>query len=332
MRTLCGIIFFTFYSITNCFAQQIVSDDIVRKTAFISPHQYVDLGMAGVPVFNQGVNHYCGFFAPSAVLDAIIAEQNNAQFSKNNDYIDQMCIISAGISVLEAANSGLLIKQGQCRNPRLPHPDTVDWRYSQNNLSLYPIEDYQKTFPKFLKKDDLASLTKSYPVIGANQLKNLHEYDLTAPNNDISKTLENIKKELKNGHRVLFGTALLYVTAHEEVDESDSGVDYGLFHLELNERDSGYSLYSCKESGFDYDNCKIYHEMLESEDPFKGKKIGPNKYIHIAAHEMIFTAYDEDAKIFKIRNSHGVGRGDYGDFYMTEDYAENMLFGALAIK
>jgi hypothetical protein len=334
MRIWAIIFLLTLYYINNSYAQQIFFEDVTKINAFIRPHQYVDLGMAGVPVLDQGVNHYCSFFAAAAVLDAIIVERKGLQFSEGKDYIDHMCLISSGISGIEAANSGLLIQQGQCRNPDSPHPDVSDWRYSKLNLLIYHVTEYQRTFPLLVTPEGLANLAAAYPVTGAGQLRGLGEYSLNDPSGNILKTLENIKNELMNGHRVLFYTALLYVTAHEKQDDSDSGKDYGLFHLNLNERDAGLSLYSCTEPASAIDNCKIYQEIQANDHMHTGigKKIGPNQYIHIAAHEMVFTAYDADAKIFKIRNSHGASRGDSGNFYMTEDYASKMLWGGSVIK
>lgn len=122
--------------------------------------------------------------------------------------------------------------------------------------------------------------------------RDVNFYDLSNRDQDyrrVPATIEQIKSALNSGHRILIGAILL--------NDYPDGLPIKNSHNGLWDFPPNYS-------------------MQQVEQDIEEGNFG--------GHAIIVTGYNEDLKLFKIRNSWGPTEGDHGDFYMTYRYFERM--------
>lgn len=249
----------------------------------------VQLGMANVPVLDQGRHGSCTTFAATAALDAALGQ---------GDYVSQLCLLQLG-NYLEqqsqtksgwnGANTGVMLN-------RIAQYGVISMasqhRYGCGGYHYYPYfltpssgmtpEDYAK-HREFSLHDKVSwqSITRRGSYFG--------------PNN-----IEKIKAALHSGSRVLVSILL---------PRSDLG-SMGA---------TGYYHYA-------NDTWVLTHEI--EQDVLHSDKVD--------GHAIIITGYDDQAKavdhngrshqgLFTLRNSWGSWVGDWGNFYMSYDYAEILI-------
>ena len=262
----------------------------------------VQLGMAKVPVFDQGLQGTCATFAATAAVDAALGR---------GDYVSQLCLLQLNtylrdhleenglsewhsgwmgdtlISVLTKMDKfGIISKENQ-------------HRYTCGGVLFYPyllepakgmsLEEYQQhnEFP-------LQAAVNWHPL--------LEKEDLQAD----PEVIQKIKTALHSGSRVVIGTLL------PRVDLGIAGAT-GQYH-------------------YFSDTWVLTHEI--AQDLLYSKKI--------FGHAMVITGYDDEATakdrsgqfhqgLFTLRNSWGSWVGDWGNFYMSYDYAQTLIGESIAI-
>jgi C1A family cysteine protease len=242
----------------------------------------VQLGMNNVPVLDQGRHGTCVTFATTAALDAIVGK---------GDYISQLCNLQLG-NYLEQYKDGLSGWEGSYVNnviAQIEQYGIVNKEKQQTvgcgGLTQYPTNS--SIHPaSYIKPEEFKAMSE--PVFNkvatwANIYWTIWPY----------WTLDEVKKALNSGDRVVFGTLLPRI---------DRGI-VGAVGKYKGENDTWVL-------------ANITTRDIKKAD---------------AGHEMIITGYDDNAiavdssgkqhkGLLSLRNSWGNKIGDEGNFYMSYDY------------
>lgn len=235
-----------------------------------------DLGMANVPVLQQGQYGSCATFANTAALEA----KMNA-----GDLISQQCLLALG---------NYINRVEDCENnekPRNTEDNCSGWNGLYDNTTILTrIKKYgvvskdncSQQYPLYLERPAQKQQVtyREYKALSGELWANDFAYQKLQPRNT-----NIIKRALDNNHRVVASILL-----HEDYKTG----------LPVNGKPSGLW-------DLPYEAQKFAHEML-----YENKNSG--------GHAIVVTGYDDDKKLFKVRNSWGANIGDSGEFYISYDY------------
>ncbi len=228
---------------------------------FQSEHS-VDLGMGTVPVLNQQEFGTCVTFATTAAMNAILGL---------GDFISQQCSLMLNVAL------GNNYWDGAYQASEIIEPLQQYGLVSKENCPVdYPHRLSTITTTQYTSFSD--------PNLTAQNIKHKYFYPIT---------LDQVKKSLNAGHRVLFGFGLL-------TSSDINGV--GGFNAKVSCETKMGGLWACQQPG----NLANYCGLATM------------------GHEAIIVGYDDSQEVFKIRNSWGSDVGDNGDFYMTYKFFNEM--------
>lgn len=280
------------------------NDSHVQLTASRSKQ----LGMAGVPVLDQGMHGSCATFANTAAIDALFALHDEAAMSP-------LCALQLSRTL----------------RPETPYGD---WE----GATVASVQSYVKQhgyMPMQYQHVSGCGGLKQYPVrssdIGQPMDEALFEQNsdhrFTAANQDVivgnngqlqgesaADLVEQIKGAIKAGHRVVIGAVL-------DVHIPGIAGAQGRHH-----RSSMYP-----------DTWMVTPALVDDVNHAEEH----NDYF--GGHALLITGYDDKAcavssdyvqacGLFTLRNSWGRGIGHHGDFYMSYNYLRSMVFEAVALK
>ncbi|MCX7090113.1 MAG: C1 family peptidase [Legionellales bacterium] len=260
----------------------------------------VQLGMANVPVLDQGRHGTCTTFATTAAIDAVLGR---------GDYVSQLCLLQLG-NYLEAQGEGKSGWKGASYSEALSRIEKYgivsiknQQRYSCGSYTFYP---YSKTPSAGMSPEEYAQ-HQEFPFRQTVKLQYLLRGKGLRPD---PKLIEKIKTALHAGSRVLISTLL----PRTDLGTMGATGKFRTYHYDddtwvLTQEIAQDLLYTTKQSG----------------------------------HAMVITGYDDQAKakdhsgqihqgLFTLRNSWGSWVGDWGDFYMSYDYAETLINQSIEIS
>ncbi len=259
----------------------------------------VQLGMNNVPVLNQGGHGTCATFANTAAINATL---------NKGDYISQLCQLQLGRFLESSAYtpSGWDGSLGQIVLNQMVVFGIVSKERQQvsgcGGLNEYPL--YEEDPVSEMTVTDYHQLSEEVNKVAWTSLLDIYQAVL---DQDLSRTLNDVKVSLNKRDRVTFGVMLV------DVDLGVAGA-VGKHHA-VN------------------DTWILTPEMAEHA-------AAGELY---AGHEMIITGYDDNAVaiddqglehrgLLTLRNSWGPAAGDKGDFYMSYDYFKTLVIEAQRIR
>jgi hypothetical protein len=265
----------------------------------------VNVGMEMTPVLNQGMHGSCVTFAVTGALDALLGA---------GDYISQLCSLELG-SYLSIHDKTPL----------------SGWNGSYSSLVLQQITDYGIISKNYQVLHGCAGI-RDYPVLDEMDegtpmsdkefsehsipLSNLMEWhelfeseEAFSADVNTNELIFRIKSELAKGNRLTVGIMLDLIA-----DDGGEVGAVGTFHA-LN------------------DTWMLTPQIITDVINDKIE----------AAHELIITAYDDQAEVrdskgnvnqglFTLRNSWSGLAGDAGNYYVTYDYLKFLINEANLIK
>lgn len=251
------------------------------------------LGMNQVPVLNQGMHGTCATFATTAALDAVLG---------HDDHISQLCNLELGSTLAkknadypsgwDGSNNDIILSQIKQYGAISKDYQT---KYGCAGVRTYPLNQENKT-GRPMKIDDFTRHSEKVMTnISYKELLSMDNAFSNSAQNDDNTKLDNVKKALINGHRVVFGMLL------------DEGIG--------NNGTAGQ--YKVK-----FDSWVNTPEIQKQANTTQGLTAG---------HAMVITGFDDNAVItdvhnvkhtgvFTLRNSWGADTGDNGSYYMSYDY------------
>lgn len=260
----------------------------------------VQLGMANVPVLDQGIHASCAVFAVTAALDATL---------KRGDYISQLCLLQLG-NYLENKDQGKSGWNGSTLSSIIERIEKYgvinianQHRYGCAGARLYP--SYFFTPTQGMTPEEYAQ-HHTQPIGQALNWHFLYKSRRFGQSEPDPEMIQKMKIALKSGSRLVISTLL-----------------------------PGASMFTLGTKGthhYNGDTWVLTHEI--AQDLLYSKKI--------AGHAMVITGYDDDALakdytghihrgLFTLRNSWGAFVGDWGNFYMSYDYAAVLVRESLQI-
>ncbi len=265
------------------------------------------LGMAGVPVFDQGAWGTCATFAATAGVDAFLGLTGEAQIS-------QLCNLQLGRSLkLPDRDGGWEGSFGFVVLGQLDQYGYLPVAYQHakgcGGLTDYPTYSDDNGSPMPASEFKVASLMSFNHQDWSTLLPFNRRFRPLAPEKG-EIVLAQIKQSLLAGNRVLFGTLI-------DGSKGDAG-SYGSYH-------------AIKDDAW-----VLTDTILRNVT--RGRGVG--------GHEMVITGYDDNAcaiyvngveanqqqcGLLRLRNSWSTYAGDQGDYYMTYDYFKTMVVEAYAI-
>lgn len=254
----------------------------------------VKLGMNHVPVLNQGVHGTCTTFAITGAVDAILGK---------GDYVSQLCQLQL---------STYLQQQGQGYNDwNGAAPINVLHQMEQHGIANkskqhavgcggyyhYPT-NHSVAADSYMETSQFQAISES--VFGT--VATWSEVPASLTYNSVpAQTLADVKEALNNGNRVVFATLL------PRTDLGTSGA------------------VGKHNTWFAKDTWVLTPDILAAAPSTQ------------SAHEMIITGYDDNAVakdsngvkhqgLFILRNSWGWMYGYWGEFYMSYDYFQFLVY------
>lgn len=261
----------------------------------------VQLGMANVPVLDQGLHGTCSAFAVTAAVDALL---------KRGHYVSELCLLQLGNYLHDQQDgpSGWDGGNGERHLSRIKQYGIISMAnqhlYGCGGYRLYPA--YYFTPSNGMSPNDYAQMSNSAMT------KNLKWKTIDRSpylRRDIASTLflQQIKMALHSGSRLVVSMLL--------------------------PKNYWYSLGATGKYHFWNDTWVLTSDIAEE---LKHEK-------RMAGHEMVLTGYDDTAKaldsaghvhqgLFKVRSSWSALVGDWGDFYISYDYAEILLHEGIQLS
>ena len=260
----------------------------------------VQLGMANVPVLDQGIHGSCTVFAVTAALDAAL---------KRGDYISQLCLLQLG-NHFENQGQGTSGWDGinlWTVADRITQYGVINianqHRYGCAGVKLYPSYFFAST--QSMSPEEYEQHHEQ-PIGQAIKWRFLYKNKRFGKSDTDPALVEKIKKALHAGSRVVIGTLL-----------------------------SGAGIFTIGTKGTHHylgDTWVLTHSI--AQDLLHSNKI--------AGHAMVITGYDDEATardysghihrgLFTLRNSWSSLAGDWGNYYMSYDYAEVLIHQGLQI-
>lgn len=283
----------------------------------------VDLGMNGVPIFDQGYYGSCVTFAVTAALDAAIGK---------GDYISQMCLMQLGnhlestsywphgwdgshpdMTLARIREFGIITKADQLKgvcNSETEYPNEPDHPASKMSMSL---TDYHKYSHEIIDTYDTPVLIEPKVLFNIVKIKDKWDHPITVNNTSDTwvspaHSLASVRKALAEGNRVVVGFLV-----------NNNHLPNGQFKGEY---DSWFASKSLKDL------------ML---NPNLGETLFDWSY-----HEIVLYGYDDNAivrnangetqkGVFFVRNSWGTEMANKGSEHMTYSYFKLMASNAYSI-
>jgi len=247
------------------------------------------LGMENVPVLDQGEHGSCAIFAVTAAGDALI---------KKGDHISQLCLLQLGNYFQEQGlgESGWDGLTSDDALNRLTHHGIITQKNQKKHgcggIKQYPYWE-ENTPSSSMSPEDYSNHREA-----SSETQFTWEKLVTTFAMD---TTHNIKAALNKDHRVTISVLL------PRTDLGTGGAT--AWHHYFN------------------DTWVLTYEVAQSI-------LFQTSFL---AHEMVITGYDDDAVardndghrhhgLFTLRNSWGGYVADWGDFYMSYDYANILTF------
>lgn len=261
----------------------------------------VELGMGNVPVLDQGMHGSCVTFANTGAIDAVYQQ---------GDYASQLCSLALG-KTLENEDSNFPSGWDGSWGPLVLGQLMEYGVVSMDNQRLYGCGGLNE-YPKDENGTGYAMSVNDYndmaePITDKVEWRPiLDTIDAFKPEqHDPDKVLADVKKALKEGHRVTFGVLL---DVYQGMNGA-TGMHNGLF-----------------------DTWMLNEEIIQDAEAGQID----------AGHEMIITGYDDKATAFSfdgtfatglltLRNSWGSFAGDNGNYYMSYDHFKLLALEAQAI-
>jgi len=264
-----------------------------------------DAGMNGTPVLNQGRHGSCVTFATTGALDALIGK---------GDYISQLCSLELGSYLQKNAYtySGWNGSFGPLVISQLMTHGVVSMK-TQAKKGCAGVKEYPATNASDTGKpisvdayhklsENLSRTTYWEPILSVYQFsfdEYDHEYNSENVLNEVKKTIA-IKREGRNA-RVTFGIIIPYQM--------------------------------CRVGA-----CATNHAANDTWALTKSMEREFSNW-ELAGHEMIITAYDDNAVVtdneggthtgvLTLRNSWGTSTGYEGNYYMTYDFFKRFVMEA----
>ncbi len=253
----------------------------------------IQLGMANVPVFDQGLHGTCTVFANVAALDAIL---------NKGHYVSQLCLLQLG---------GYLENQGK---------GSSGWTGSNSTALLKRIEQYgivtvadqyhygcggYRVYPYFFTPSN-GMTPEEYATHREFLFPKQASWQVLFASNASSAVIRRIKTALHRGSRVVVSTLL---------PRSDLGV-LGATGRHHYANDTWVLTYEI-EQAVEQAGKKPGHTMIITGYDDQAKARDHSGRIHQG--------------LFTLRNSWGYLVGDWGDFYMSYDYFEALAHRGVQI-
>jgi len=262
----------------------------------------VNIGMNGVPVLDQGRHGSCVTFAVTAALDAALGK---------GDYISQLCSLELGSyfenngyidSGWEGTDAPVIL--GQIRAFGVVNK-AIQKAKGCGGITEYPIingDDTGNPMPldEFKQKSENVK-NKFFPFIHLSMKQRFDPNFIPAIH--MESILQQVKRSLVDGHRVLAGFATAYSP-------------------------------NCPTGA-----CATYGGARESTWAIT-KEITP--FVDVGGHEVVIIGYDDDAiatddngqyhrGLLILRNSWGQNAGNRGEYYMSYAYFKQFVDEAATI-
>lgn len=274
----------------------------MTETALPSSKQ---LGMAGVPVLDQGAHGSCVTFATTAAVDAAVYK---------SDAISQLCQLELG-AYLEKVGNNPSGWDGSFGHIVLNQMDTFGMvsKLRQASEGCGGLKTYPASIPEtplntmtpeeFHHMMDGATTTATpfvwFPILHVNEAFSFPV--------DSQRVLNKVKEAINAGDRLAFGTLLV------DPEEGVAGA-VGTYH----QKNDTWLL-----------TPHLRYDMEHATN--------------FAGHEMVITGYDDEAVakdpsgvthkgLLTLRNSWGTGIGDQGDFYISYEYFKALVIEAHQIR
>lgn len=266
----------------------------------VSP-AYTQLGMAGVPVLDQGVHGSCVVFAVTAALDAAI---------HRHDYISQLCLLQLGqqLQHYSYTPSGWQGSWGRAVFNQIETFGVVN-KIQQHvhgcgGITEYPTHDNAPE--EGMSPTDYHALSE--PLFGlVTSTSILEPQQIIFDRLNMVEILDNVKSSLQRGDRLTFATLLL------NIDKGVAGAT-GQHHVA---NDTWILLPNSLDD-------------LERQESFGAHELIITGYDDHA--KAIDTDGREHVGLLTLRNSWGNKAGDQGTFYMSYDYFKALAFEIQRIR
>lgn len=254
----------------------------------------VQLGMSNVPVLDQGIHGSCAAFAVTAAIDAVL---------KRGDYVSQLCLLQLG-NYLHKQHAGPSGWSGASIDT---HIDRIGYFgvISIEKQHLYGCGG-EYWYPSYFFTPKNEMLPDEYTKLSNHSLTSKLQWKRLIRNPRLQREiaskllLQELKIALNSGSRVVVSMLL--------------------------PKNYWFSLGATGKYHYRNDTWVMTSDI--AEELKHSKRMG--------GHAMVLTGYDDNAKavdssghvhqgLFKFRNSWTSWVGDWGDYYVSYDYAEVLL-------
>ncbi len=268
------------------------------STAVKHPEQ-VQLGMNGVPVFDQGNHGTCTTFAVTAAIDAVL---------NKGDYISQLCQLQIGnyIQTNGYTPSGWNGSWGRLELSKMDVTGIIS-KEQQKSQGCGGLLEYPLTSEN---PESSMSFEEYHPMsepMNVGWWTLLDVFNAVNDRLDPNITLDQVKDSLIDGDRVAFGILLF------DFDQGMMG--------------------AIGKKGATYDSWILSPEMLR--DLWLRPLFGGHAMV-ITGYDDNAIATDDKGREYKglltLRNSWGDQVGDHGNFYMSYDYFKVLVMEAQRIN
>lgn len=265
----------------------------------------IRVGMNGESVLDQGQWGTCATFSSSGAINAMLSLSGDSEAS-------QLCNLAVGKTLQNGTNGGWNGSFGYLVLGQISQYGFVNKQYQHahgcGGLKKYPADSDNSGSAM-----PLAKFTANAAIaFTANDWTPILSYDGTfAPVDSATaaKALNDVKKALNKGNRVVFGSLIDGSVGEVGATGSYNGISNDTWVM---------------TSGIQQD--------FQNDNPMEG-------------HEIIIDGYDDNAcatytdnsksvkqcGLLRVRNSWGASAGDQGDYYMSYDHFKGMVIEAYAI-
>ncbi len=266
-----------------------ISEELILELGDAAVPSFINLGMNGTPVLDQGAHGSCVTFAITAAFDAVLGK---------GDYISQLCSLELGSYLYKQRRlpySGWNGSTGPLVLEQLNTYGIITQNYQHvygcAGVKLYPLKD-EKNTGKPMSISEYSS--NALPLSFASWRILADSEEILTDNFNPTALLGEVKKHLREGKRVTFGMLL-----DETVGEAGA-----LARFKKN-----------------YDTWVLTPEIMKKVE--QGKLTAGHEMVIIGYDDQAL-AWTKDGLmskgLFLVRNSWGKQAGDEGNFYISYDY------------
>lgn len=267
----------------------------------------VELGMAGVPVLDQGAWGTCATFAATAGVDALLGLTSTGQIS-------QLCNLQLGRTLkLPDSDGGWEGSFGWVVLGQLDQYGFVPVTYQQSKgcggLTDYPTYSVDNGSPMLVSEFTAASIRDFHHQDWSTVLPFNRRFRPLSPEKG-EIVLAQVKEALAGGNRILFGTLI-------DASKGDAG-SYGSYHAI---KDDAWVLTNTILRNITRGRAVAGHEMLITG------------YMDQACASYVAEDHSEKQQcgLLRLRNSWSSYAGEQGDYFMTYDYFKTMVVEAYVL-